>query len=96
MKIKISDGALAWFKDEMDVSAGDHIRFRVRYGGAGLQPGFSIGLSPDDPDSPAASEERDGVTFFVEKDDEWYFDGHDLIVDYDENLDEPDYRYEKA
>ena len=96
LKIKISDKALAWFKDEMDVSTGDHIRFRVRYGGAGLQPGFSLALSSDRPESPAASTDRDGITFFIEGNDDWYFDGHDLTVDYNEQLDEPDCRYEKA
>lgn len=96
MEITITDEALRWFRDEMDIGPGDNIRFRVRYGGAGLQPGFSLGLSGDAPESPAASTKQGDITFFVEDDDEWYFDGHDLVVGYDEQLDEPEYRYEKA
>ncbi|WP_420812543.1 HesB/YadR/YfhF family protein [Planococcus salinus] len=46
MEIKISDDAIKWFQQEMEVSKGDSIRFYVRYGGSGnLQPGFSLGVA---------------------------------------------------
>ena len=35
------------------------------------------------------------VNFFIEENDQWYFDGYDLIVDFDEKLQEPKYVYKK-
>ncbi|WP_163170535.1 hypothetical protein [Bacillus sp. NSP9.1] len=31
----------------------------------------------------------DGITFFIEESDVWYFDGHDLLVTYNESSEEP-------
>ncbi|MCM3088713.1 Uncharacterized protein YneR [Bhargavaea ginsengi] len=95
MEIRISDDAQKWFYEEMGLEAGASVRFTVRYGGSGLQPGFSLGLSVEEPENPSAQAESDGITYFVESDDEWYFDGHDLVVGYDAALDEPEYGYEK-
>ncbi|MCW1929187.1 HesB/YadR/YfhF family protein [Bhargavaea beijingensis] len=95
MKIKVNEDAQKWFHDEMGLDSGDFVRFTIRYGGSGLQPGFSLGLSAEEPESPAATAEAGGITYFVESDDEWYFDGHDLVVGYDAALDEPKYGYEK-
>lgn len=35
MEIILTDEALTWFKDEMDVEAGDAVRFFARYGEIG-------------------------------------------------------------
>ena len=34
-----------------------------------------------------------GQLFFIEESDEWVFKGYDLEVDYDEELDEPKYKF---
>lgn len=39
--------------------------------------------------------EIDGISFYVESRDEWFFDGHDLHVDYDEKEDELKFDYVK-
>lgn len=96
MKIKISNEALQWFKDEMEVEAGDSVNFFARYGGSSpLHDAFSLGVTKMDPDEPTIQIEKEGVLYYIERQDEWFFDGHDLIVDIDEKLQEPSYSYEK-
>lgn len=95
MKIKISDDAIQWFREEMEVSPGDHIRFFVRYGGSGKwQPGFSLGVTKDEPAKAAVETTHDNVTYFIEENDVWYFDGHDLHVTVNDELQELEYSYE--
>lgn len=39
--------------------------------------------------------EKDGIDFYVETSDVWFFDGHDLHVNYDPNDDELTFDYVK-
>ncbi|MCO6017553.1 MULTISPECIES: HesB/YadR/YfhF family protein [Carnobacterium] len=94
MKIEITDTAKKWFEDEVGVSNGAFVRFFGKYGGTSpIQQGFSLGIELVEPRNPLGSTEKEGVTYFVEDGDEWYFSGHDLKVDYDESKDEPIYEY---
>lgn len=96
LEIKISEDAFTWFHEEMEVAPGDTVRFFVRYGGAGnLQPGFSLGVTKDEPDDAAVSIEQAQVTYYIEDRDIWYFDGNDLVVSVNDDLHELDYSYEK-
>jgi uncharacterized protein YneR len=97
MRFFISNLALKWFKDEMGITAGDKIRFYAKfYGSSPMQQGYSLGFSKgDDPIDMAVSNEMDGILFFIEDSDVWYFDGHDLHVDYNEKQDELEYKYIK-
>ncbi|RST73015.1 hypothetical protein D4T97_014100 [Siminovitchia acidinfaciens] len=96
MQIKLSDRAVEWFKDELLLEKGDTVRFFVRYGGSSpLQEGFSLGMNKEDPMDPGITLNKDGVTFFIEERDIWYFQDHNLIVNYDEKTDGPVYSYEK-
>lgn len=97
MKIEITDRARQWFKDEIGINQGDSVRFFGKYGGSSpIQTGFSLGIELSAPNVPLGSTEVDGVTYFVEEADEWYFRGHDLKVDYNEEMDEPSYEYVNA
>lgn len=97
MKIFISPKALTWFQTEMDAQEGTTIRFYARYGGSSpLHDGFSLGMTADTPAIPIVTLNLEGITFFIEEIDEWYFDGHDLHVDVDETKDELTYAYKKA
>lgn len=96
MQINISDDAFNWFKEEMEVTAGEAVRFFVRYGGSSkLQPGFSLGVTKDQPNEAAVQVQQDHVTYFIEQSDVWYFDGHNLQVSVNDNLKELDYSYKK-
>ncbi|MEC5186442.1 HesB/YadR/YfhF family protein [Geobacillus thermodenitrificans] len=91
MNITITKKAFDWYKRELGLKPGDAIRLFARYGGCStVQKGFSLGIAKDEPaGEPAAQTTVDGVTFFVEDSDQWYFDGHDLTIDLDEKGDEP-------
>ena len=96
MQINISEDAFEWFSKEMEVEAGDKVRFFVRYGGSSkLQPGFSLGVTKDQPGEAAVSIEQDNVTYYIEETDLWYFDGHDLLVSVNDDLKELNYDYKK-
>ncbi|MBM4763448.1 HesB/YadR/YfhF family protein [Bacillus sp. B15-48] len=96
MEIKISDEAAQWFQTELNLKDGSYIRFFARYGGSSpVQQGFSLGISNEEPVADIASEiSKDGITYYVHEKDLWYFDGHNLIVEYDKKADEPKYLYQ--
>ncbi|WP_336823961.1 HesB/YadR/YfhF family protein [Sporosarcina sp. USHLN248] len=97
MKIVISDDAMKWFHEEMEAEQGDYIKFFARYGGSSpLHDGFSLGITKENPDEIAVETEMEGIHFYVENRDFWFFDDHDLHVDIDQQLNELIYTYEKA
>ena len=96
MKITIIDDAAAWYENEMDLSTGGYLRFFARYGGfSTVQQGFSLGVSKDEPDHIGVKTEKNGVTYYIEEKDIWYFDGHDLIVDLHPVAKEPELKFIK-
>ena len=48
----------------------------------------------DEPQNAGATAEIEGITFFIEESDIWYFDNHDLHIDYNESVKEPEFHYE--
>ncbi|MCP8969137.1 HesB/YadR/YfhF family protein [Ectobacillus ponti] len=97
MKISVSKDAARWYREELHLQAGDALRFFVQYGGySTLQKGFSLGIRQDTPALPAAKATVDDISFFIEQDDEWYFEGHDLSVTYSSGDEYPQFSYQKA
>ncbi|OCA85732.1 HesB/YadR/YfhF family protein [Bacillus sp. FJAT-27225] len=96
MKINISKEALRWFKDEVGVESGSHVKFFAKiYGSSPVQENFSLGFSVEDPVDAAVSTEVDGILFYADETDIWFFNGHDLYVEYNEEYDEVEYKYVK-
>ncbi|WP_078546902.1 HesB/YadR/YfhF family protein [Litchfieldia alkalitelluris] len=94
MNLSIVEQAVNWYKTELHLKEGDYVRFFVRYGGAGgIQPGFSLGVSKDSPSTVGSKTENSGITFYIEEDDLWYFDEHDLAIQYNEKMNEPVFKY---
>lgn len=94
MKLTITSKALEWFKREIDLEKEMGVRFFGKvYGKTQVHDGFSIGMSVDRPEHPLVEETVDGLLFFVEETDDWFFKGYDLNVDYNEKLDEPKYEF---
>ncbi|WP_338782061.1 HesB/YadR/YfhF family protein [Metabacillus sp. FJAT-52054] len=97
MKIKVNKEAAKWYQDELRLQAGDSVRFFVRYGGSStIQKGFSLGVAKEDIEDAGASIKAEGIEFFVSERDLWYFDGNDLLVEFDAERKEPIFDYEKA
>jgi uncharacterized protein YneR len=95
MNMIITDDALRWFKKELNLQPDDYVRFFARYGGCGtVQKGFSLGMSKEKPNEIGAQTILDRITFYIETEDLWYFDQHDLTVTYDNELDEIQFEYQ--
>lgn len=96
MNIILSKDALRWFYNEMEVKEGDYIRFYARYGGSSpFHEGFSLGMNREEPHDIGAEVIVEGIHFYIEKDDIWFFYEHDLHVKVNEQLDELHYEYVK-
>ncbi|MEK3886485.1 HesB/YadR/YfhF family protein [Bacillus sp. FSL K6-3431] len=94
MNIALTTRASAWFQDEMFLNEGDFVRFYVRYGGSSpIHEGFSLGVNKEEPMDIGVEHRQDGIIYYVEERDIWYFDKYDLLVDYDEITDGPIYEY---
>lgn len=94
MKLTITPKAQEWFKREIELSDGQGIKFYGKvYGKTQVHDGFSVGMSVDTPETPLIEENTNGMMFFVEEADEWFFKGYDLVVDYEEKLEEPKYDF---
>ncbi|MEC0240420.1 hypothetical protein P4H66_11210 [Paenibacillus dokdonensis] len=96
MKLRISNDAAKWYIKELGLQNGSALRFFPRYSsGGGLHPGFSLGISVEDPERPLLKEELEGIIFFMEEQDAWYLRGYDLVVRYLESQDDIEYIYEE-
>ncbi len=80
MKLTITTAAAECFRDDWNFASGDNIRIFVRYSGGG-EDAFAFGIMKDDLREVAISSTVDGITFYVSRNDAWYWEGHDLLVD---------------
>lgn len=96
MNIVLTDEALHWFKNEMEVESGDTIRFYARYGGSSpFHEGFSLGMTREEPINIGVKTIIDDVTYYIDEKDLWFFNDHTLFVDVDATNDELKYEYRK-
>src|SRR5699024_4038036 len=86
MKLTISDTAVKWFENEYPLDKGERLRFFGKtYGKTEVHEGFSVGIklaNPKKHDVMAEHNENER-TYFTSKDDDWFFNGYDLEVDFD-------------
>ncbi|MGF3067380.1 HesB/YadR/YfhF family protein [Facklamia sp. P12950] len=97
MKLIVTNKAADWFKEEIGFSQGAGVRFKTKiYGSSPFDNGFGIAIDSVQPEDPLVTYQApNGVLFFIEQDDEWFFDEYDLEVTLDERLCEPTYNYIK-
>lgn len=97
MNLIIEEKAQDWFLEEVGIPEGAGIRFKIRiYGSSPVNDTFALAIEPTYPHNAVTRfEGKNGLLYFIEQDDEWFFQGHDLIVSYDEELQEPIYIYRK-
>ncbi|OZM56218.1 hypothetical protein CIB95_12390 [Lottiidibacillus patelloidae] len=92
MNITITKPALQWFKREIDLTEGEGVRIFARYGGCGdVQTAFSLAVTKAEPLDAVAQTIEDGITFFIEQQDSWYFDGKSLTIKYSRKYEEIEY-----
>ncbi|WP_088071756.1 HesB/YadR/YfhF family protein [Gottfriedia luciferensis] len=81
MKITITEDAIKWFQDEMNVKDGDTIRFFARYGGnSTIHSGYSLGVTKEQPIEIGESTTINNVVYFINETDLWYFKDYNLNV----------------
>ncbi len=89
MKLNVTSDAAKWYIKEMDLKPGDSIKFFGKvYGPHG---GFSFAISKMDPSRPFVLETVEGINFYIEKSDDWFFIDKDLTVSLDTERNEPTY-----
>ncbi|MFZ7945599.1 HesB/YadR/YfhF family protein [Neobacillus sp. 19] len=95
MQINISNAAIKWFQEEVELKKGNKVRFYTQiYGSSPVQENFALGFTVDnEPVDMSVKTEIEGITFFIEGTDLWFFNGHDLHVDYNPQKDEVEYSY---
>lgn len=95
MQIVVEDQAYQWFRQELGVESNDFVRFYVRYGGSTpVNTSYSLAISIERPNEIGIQTHVQGVTFYIEADDLWYLQEHDLRVTVDSS-DELVYKYEQ-
>lgn len=97
MKITLTEDALKWYETKIPLEEGEAIRFFGKtYGKTEVHDGFSLGMQVDNPDNHEqilALTEENNRTYFTTKKDAWFFDGYDLKVAINEELNEPSYHF---
>ncbi|OLO27291.1 hypothetical protein BTR23_20405 [Alkalihalophilus pseudofirmus] len=83
MNVTITPKAARFYKHEVLTEKHQSLRLFVRVGGVG-SGGFSVGVIIEEPDHNSFQIEIEGVTFFINGDDTWYFNG--MTIDYNEDL----------
>ncbi|WP_130859409.1 HesB/YadR/YfhF family protein [Gracilibacillus phocaeensis] len=92
MKMSITKPAAKWFIRELNLEEGEAVRFFARYGGfGGVHKGFSLALDKANPHNIGAEVTEEGILFFVEDSDLWYFDQMDFHIKYSRKFDEIEY-----
>lgn len=98
MKITLSKQAINWFETQFPLNEGEAVRFFGKtYGNTEVHEGFSVGLELDDAKNTEdilASIEINDRTYFINKEDEWFFSDYDLTIGLDEKFNEPSYHFE--
>lgn len=97
MDIKLTDNATKWFEEKFPLNDGEAVRFFGKtYGKTEVHDGFSLGVQVDNPENHEdilSSTEVNGRKYFTTREDEWFFNGYDLEVDINKELDEPKYHF---
>lgn len=98
MNIKITDKAVFWFENEMALEPGDGVHFYGKvYGNTEVHDGFSVGMNAEKPEGNLlGKKEINGITYFTSKEDDWFFNRYDLVVDFDDKKEEPIYHFNSS
>ncbi|ULG73270.1 HesB/YadR/YfhF family protein [Macrococcus brunensis] len=81
MKIILDENAQNWFKEELQLTEDMAVKFYPRYGGDfQLKQGFGIGFTVEPLPADSYNEKINGITYFVDAKDIWYFEDNTLNV----------------
>ncbi len=94
-KLQLSPEIIKWFKEEMHLKPGNGIKFFGKvYGETNAHAGFSAAMGRcDHPNNPVVDQVVDGIHFYVQESDYWFFQGLDAQIGYDPKIDGPSYYF---
>lgn len=92
MKFEITPQAAQWYVKELRLKEGESLKFFGKV--YGTRDGFSFAIAKEEPTNPFKLVTIDGVNFYIEKTDAWFFEDINLTVDFDTKLNEPFFTYE--
>jgi len=89
MFLSIDKSATAWFTKEFEFKKPFSIRMFPQYAGFGkMHKGYSLAFSLESPANIGYTNEVDGITFFVEGNDVWFFEDTETYLTFDGVTDE--------
>jgi uncharacterized protein YneR len=84
MMISIDEKAFSWFNKEFELSKPFSIRMFPQYAGLGEKhKGYSLAFSAETPTNAGFTKEINGITFYVEGNDIWFFDDTETYLSLD-------------
>jgi uncharacterized protein YneR len=97
MFISIDESAASWFGKEFEVNKPFSIRMFPQYAGFGQKnKGYSLAFSAETPTNPGYTTEINGITFFVEGNDVWFFEDTETALSINNLLDELHVTYKEV
>jgi uncharacterized protein YneR len=89
MFISIDERAATWFTREFELNKPFNIRMFPQYAGFGEKnKGYSLAFSAETPANAGYKNKVNGITFFIEVNDVWFFEDTETFLTLDGNLDE--------
>ncbi|HEY2421207.1 MAG TPA: hypothetical protein VGI04_07325 [Neobacillus sp.] len=96
MLILIDERATLWFTKEFEIKQPFNIRMFPQYAGFGQQhKGYSLAFSAETPTNAGYTKEINGITFFVEGNDVWFFEDTETALSVDDHIDELQVTYKE-
>ncbi len=86
MKLTISEEAANWYIKELNLQAGDSLRFFGKVYGVN---GFSLAINKAEPSKTNTNTKVNDVLFYIEDTDTWFFEDKNLSITIDKDLKEP-------
>ncbi|MDQ1147234.1 uncharacterized protein YneR [Bacillus sp. SORGH_AS 510] len=89
MFISIDEKATSWFSKEFDFNKPFSIRMFPQYAGFGEKnKGYSLAFAAEKPANAGYVQELNGITFFVEGNDVWFFEDTKTFLSVDDGMNE--------
>jgi uncharacterized protein YneR len=96
MFISIDEKATSWFTKEFEISNPISIRLFPQYAGFGEQnKGYSLAFSAEHPANVGFTTEINGITFYVEGNDVWFFEDTETYLSFNDLLEEIQITYKE-
>lgn len=96
MFISIDERATSWFTTEFDFNYPFSIRMFPQYAGFGQKnKGYSLAFSLETPTTAGYTKVVNGITFFVEENDVWFFEDIETYLTVDDFINELKVTYQE-